>query len=268
MYLLLRFSPVLSSLGIFILMAFLLFPPASLLEWLNLEKPSVQYVATIVSFTFLMLVFTMIFIGAGQRFRDRLRFLLFPILMLASVWGIILFSDNRVFLGILWVLTPIACWVWYESLYLYWQRPVGYQAYTLERLSGDFYLLAVFLFTYALTGVQVLLQIPLWVSLLAASAVFFLIQYDLLQLQKLAVGKSLFFALLGTILSLELLIVLNLLPTHFLFFGLSVGLFFYVWLGIGTGSIKEHEEDSKSFTYLIIGSLGFILAFTSTFWLR
>ncbi|MEK0326372.1 MAG: hypothetical protein QQN63_11780, partial [Nitrosopumilus sp.] len=57
-------------------------------------------------------------------------------------------------------------WIWLESLFLYWQQSAQYQAHTLQKVAGYLYLTEIFLFSVALIGAQVLLQIPFWATFL------------------------------------------------------------------------------------------------------
>ena len=267
MYLLLRLTPIFSSLFI-LLMLLILLQPGLWLGVFGIEKSSIYLITILAALCFLCLLGTMIIIGMGLKLKVRLRFLPFSILFLTSVFAICLFSDSVIFLIALLTITPIILWAWHENIYLFWQHPFRYQAYTLERLANYFYLLNLFLFIYALTGIQILLQIPFWAVLIVAASVFMIIQYDLFMLHKLQKQKSLFFSLIGTIMGLEALMINNLLPTQFLFYGLSIMLLFYIWLGVGKQYLENPDAENKGLTYILIGGIGFIASYITSFWIR
>lgn len=264
MYILQRFTPLLvSGLHLFVCL-FLLYQPTKIFETLGIGN--IVIISIII--TTAALFFSLLIIGRGHSVGSRLRFL--PYLLISWFGGvsIFLFSENRSLLIGLSILLPVMIYLWLEVLYIYWQRTDSYQAYTLQRLANFLYVVALFLFVSGTTGLQVLVQIPMWITSIIVALVFAIMQFDLLQLHRQDWKESLIFAGLGSVLVHQLFIVLNLLPTHFYMYGLFVGLLFYVWIGIGTRFLRRQSYTQAQLSYVIIGSVGIVLLFISSLWLN
>ena len=245
----------------------MIFQPHWLLSSFELGQFSAGFIATTFFAIFALLIFTIFQIAHGQLFVTKLRFLAFPLLTFFSAFSIILFSDYGPFLYFVGFVVPLILWIWLESLYLLWQQPQSYQAYTLQSLSNYLYLITIFLFIVAATGMQVLFQAPFWLSAAIVALVFWLLQVDQLVLYKIKFPESSLFAILGTFLGMQLFFVLNLLPTHFFLYGLFISLFFYSWLGIGRQVLQRNQTISKSLPYVIIPLGGLLLTFFTSLWI-
>ena len=267
MYLLRRLLPPLLSISVFLVFFLLIFQPHWLLSRFELGQFSSGFIRVTFSLVFALLVFTIYQISRGQLLTTKLRFLAFPLLTFLSAFSILLFSDYGPLLYFVAFIVPLILWIWLESLYLLWQQPQSYQAYTLQSLSNYLYLITIFLFIVAATGIQVLFQAPFWLTAVVVALVFWLLQVDQLVLYKIKFPESALFAILGTFLGMQLFFVLNLLPTHFFLYGLFISLFFYSWLGIGRQLLQRNMTISKSMPYVIISLSGFFITFFTSLWI-
>ena len=256
-----RFTPLLVSIFPFFVYLFLLYQPVELFE-----------LGSIVALSFIIglvvIIAGLVIIGHGYPLFSRLRFSPYLIFTWIGGLSIFLFTDSRALLITLSIVIPSMLFLWLESVYIFWQRSELYQTYTLQRAAGFLYLIALFLFIAGLTGLQVLLQIPMWLTSVIVALVFGIMQFDLLQLHRLEFKESLIFAGLGSILAHQLFVVLNLLPTHFFMYGLFSSLLFYIWNGIGCQVLKRQTQKLSQLSYIIIGSLGVVILFVSSLWYR
>jgi hypothetical protein len=266
MYILLRFTPILSNLLVALLLLALHANP----EWLKslLGDLSFQKIGGIMIGVLVFFLFNLIFLGAGVKLKTRLRFYPFLLLLWFSGLTIFFYSDHQLLLQILMISLPLASWIWMESLFVFWQRSFAYQAYTLERIAGYLYLFVIFLYTAAISGLYTLLQVPFWIISIALLLGYFLIQYDLLLLHKIEKEKSLPFGLISSLLGFQLAVVLYLLPTHFFMYGLIVMLFYYSWNGLVIKSLKKQENQGNSYSYIVTSVLGGLLTIFTTLFLR
>lgn len=268
MYILLRFSPAISSIFSFILLYLLATKSPLLLRFLNLEAFTLQSIITILLVILFVFLATVIFIGAGHSFKSRLRFFPFLLFTWLSGYSILLYSDTPSILWVLIFLLPLMSWIWLESLYLFWQRSLEYQAYTLERIATYLYNITVFLVASSVIGLQVLLQLPIWITTVTIVLTFFILVQDLFHLYKLNSREVLIYALLGSVLIFELAFVLNLLPTHFFMYGLSIALFYYLWCGIINQVLRRKSRKLVVTSYLIVTSIGACLGVISSLFIR
>lgn len=267
MYFLLRLSPLLSALlslaGLSLLSSYPLWVQ-NLFGAMSLQ--------TVFVFSLLLLVLnflTLIFIGAGHPFISRLRFYPFLFFTWASGLSVFFFTEEPILQWFLIIVLPLVSWIWLENLFLFWQRSTSYQAYSLQKLGNYLYLLKLFLFTTAVIGLQVLIQLPFWFSYLLSTIGFYFIQFDLFSLHKIQSKNSFVFAAFGTILGMELLLVLNLLPTHFFLYGLIIVLFYYVWNELVLQLLKQKKRASIKITqHILTATLGAVIAFFTTYFLR
>jgi len=265
MYLLIRFTPIISSIFLGLIFIFGYFQPAWLLKAFQLNRLTLSATFNLAVISALIILSSVIIIGMGVSFVSRLRFIPFIFISWLSAFVIFLYSDQPYVVWPIIILIPAINWVWLESLYLYWQRPEFYQPYSLQRIANYFYLLEIFLFITAVIGLQILMQVPIWMILILAVLVLFYIQYDYLLLHQLDKIESLIISLLGTILAGELYLVLNLLPTHFFMYGILISIFFYLWLGIGKQILRRNKELKYIKLPMILGGLGAIAIFITSF---
>lgn len=268
MILLQRFTPLITSVLIWLTSLILFLEPKWLLGLFGLNSLTTLFVALLTLLGVLVLLGGLMLISRGFHLSARLRFFPFLLLTWLSGLSVFLFSESRGFLFVLTILIASMIFLWLESLYLFWQQPESYQASTLPQLANYLYLVMLFLFVSGLTGLQILMQIPIWLTGMIVIAIVALIQYDLLQLHNVDSRKSQIFTTIGSLLFLQLFIILNLLPTHFFMYGLISALFFYVWLGIGRQALKRELEQRSQLNYIIVSSVGFVATFISSIWIQ
>lgn len=268
MNLLRRFIPMLVSMlhaGMFL---FLLFKPQWLLRLLPASRISMALVMVFVVLSLLSLLASLYIVGHGYGMMSRLRFYPFLAISTASAFTVFMYSDYRPVLWGVGAVVPAYIWLWTESLYLFWQQPALYQPYTLQRLASYLYLLELFLFVAAAAGVQVLFQVPVWIVLPACALVYWVIQYDLLSICRIERPYAVKVAFVGTILAVQLQLVLNALPTHFLLYAGMMTLFFYAWIGLSRLSANQEPVlRSQVLPYAVVSAVGAITTFFTSLWI-
>jgi hypothetical protein len=261
MYFLLRLTPILSSVVSFFLL-YQLYRPS---EWITelLGPMSAYRLIGTVLIVILVYLLSIIFIGAGYPVRARLRFFPFLAILWGAGIGVLSFSEQSLAIWGSLMALPVLAWIWMESLYLFWQRSLAYQANTVQRIASYLYLVGIFLYSVAAVGLQIFMQIPLWLVLVVSAGIYFGVQFDYFMLQQRKREEAIVYSLIGTILSLQLVLVLNLLPTHFFLYGLTIVLFFYTWLGIITQALKRRKDGLKIRMYLTVSATGTLAVFFS-----
>ncbi|MBI4121885.1 MAG: hypothetical protein HY461_00985 [Parcubacteria group bacterium] len=264
MNLLRRFVPLLTSLLQAGILAFLLLQPDWFLGLFSFTRVNGIIVAVLVALSLLSLLAALLLIGQGYRLSSRLRFYPFLFITTASALTVFLYSDYRALLIAITLLVPMYTWIWLESLYLFWQQPVSYQPYSLQRLAAYLYLLEMFLFVAAAAGAEVLFQIPSVIVVPVAAMIYGLVQYDLLMMFRLKQPYAARVAAVGAILAFQLHIVLNALPTHFLMYAGLMVLFFYTWIGLARLATQPQGVHRKQILpYALVSSIGSFVIFVS-----
>lgn len=266
MFLLRRFTPFLCALAQGALFAFLIRRPVWLLKLLHATTIGWDHVLLTVLLSGFIILLSLFILGAGEPLYSRYRFSLFPLILSLSGFIVLLYTETPTAQYLLMAVVVTFTALWLEVLYLFWQRPDLYQPYSLQKIAGYLYLVEIFLFVAALIGVQVLVMIPAWSITLFAAAIFWLIQIDWLRLHQFDLFKATVFALFGTVMATELLVALNLLPSHFFMIGSVMALFFYAWLGIGRQFLLKEIDKPQLVTYIVVSSLGSLFTVVSTFW--
>ncbi len=264
MYTLRRFAPHLYATAVFAVFLWMYVQPQTLFGLIEVETFGLTMMMSIYAVLVVFLFATVFSIGYGRKLTSRIRFSYFPLLLLSSGYFLSLFTDYQPLLIALIGIVPVFSWFWLENIYLFWQRTALYQAYTLERLAMYFYVVTAFIFTYALTGAQVLVQIPFWSSMIIFSLGFGLLFFDSFLLHKYDPMESFLLSSLGVLLGGQLFFVLNLLPAEFSFMSSSMCLFYYLWSGLCRMLLARQKNKKLQATYITVSSVGFISILVSS----
>ena len=190
-----------------------------------------------------------------------------PIIFLLSSFGLFLFFESnfgRIFLAI---FTTLLFFLFTEHVFTYTHIPANYKPYSIEYLSLLLNILTIFFASSVGFGVQLFLNIPLWIL----SSIFFLILlfvvYGILWVSKVPVKQARPYAIAGAILSTELFIVTTFLPTGFYTNAAVITLFSYLFLGLTRARFLNTLTQKVLRRYLAIAFILFILITTTAQWL-
>lgn len=209
----------------------------------------------------------MLNIGAYHPLTSRLRFLLFPLAFAACTFQSLSFLEpGLTTLGVS-ALVSALLWVWYETLYTFWQQPERYQAYTLQRLSGSLYVVAVFFLVTGMNGFYVYLQMKFWGVTLFVAATLCLLLYDVFLLCQFEQNEALFAAAATGFLATEAFIAISYLPTQVYVEALLMAVVFYGLVGITKLWAQEDFRHSQWLPYVIVSAFCFLLTLGSSLWI-
>lgn len=214
-----------------------------------------------------VLAIGMLNVGAFHPMPSRLRFLLFPFILAGSTMALLTISEPSVMPLAVAALSTALVWIWYESLYLFWQQPMLYQPYTLQRLSSHVHVYAMFVAMSALTGIQVYLQMRFWGVVLFAGIIVASLLADVLSLSQVSREKFALALVCGAFLGIEWFVAISYLPTHVFFTGILMAIYLYVWLGVTRLWAQQTWQRAELIPYIAIGVSGFIVTIGSTLWI-
>ncbi|HBK33893.1 TPA: hypothetical protein DEP34_02555 [Candidatus Uhrbacteria bacterium] len=190
-------------------------------------------------------------------------FLLTPVLFFTSSLGAFLFLESFWSQMALGVATAVCLFFFTEQVFYYLHLPVRYQAYTIEHLSLVLHVLALYFYASIGFGLQLFLQIPLW---LIAPAILLLIVYMLAatfwvsKIEHILVRST---VITGAVLMTELFIALSWLPSGFYVNAALFTVCFYLFLGLTRAHFFENLSQAFLRRYLLV-SCGLLVMIVGT----
>lgn len=265
MHLLRRLTPILVTLAVGVSLFLIAVRPSLVL---NLFHGNIAlFLGLCVGLALFWLAVGMVHIGAFHAMDSRLRFLPFPLILVSSVFLTMSFLERGSTMLAIGLLTSVVIWLWYESLYMFWQQPEQYQPYTLQRLSVPLYLIAIFFLTTALNGLYVYLQMKFGGVLVfggLALGILFLDVYTLCQFEK---NKAQLASAASTFVALEALLAISYLPTHIYMQAILMCLMFYALVGLTRLWAQQDLRRSQVLPYILVSCVGFLVTIGSTLWI-
>lgn len=264
MYFLQRFSSFLNSIIQAAGMLFLFWQPKFFYERFELKG----IVITVLLLMAISFISSVLLVGKGVKIKQKIHFGSFLLLSWASIITVFLFNDlNSISLWLIFVL-PLLHGIWLETLFFFWQQPISYQPYTLQKLANYLYLVAIFFAVVALTGLMIYMQWPFYLIWVLLGLLFWIINFDLLILQAFEKQEAAIISAIGSVIGMQIYLVAHLLPGNFFLYAVLVALFFYLWFGIIKAYQQKRWQRKMIYSYISISSAGIIAALFTTFWIR
>lgn len=209
----------------------------------------------------------MLNIGAYHPLTSRFRFLLFPLIFVVSTFVSVSFLEPRLTALLIIALCSGLLWLWYESLYTYWQQPERYHAYTLQKLSGSLYVIGVFFVITAVNGIYVYLQMRFWGGVILVLTALFALFYDIFLLCQFERTEALIAASAASFLAAEAYIAMSYMPTQIYVEALLMAVVFYGLVGVTKLWSQEDFRRSQWLPYAIVAASCFVLTLGSSLWI-
>ncbi len=224
-------------------------------------------VGTMLGLSFFALSLGMLNIGAYHPLLSRFRFLLFPLIFVLCSFLSLSFVEPKLGPFLIILLCSGLLWLWYESLYTFWQQPERYQAYTLQRLSLPLYVVGVFFLITALNGLYVYLQLKFWGAILFLVAAVLALFYDIFLLSQFERSEALIAAFGACLLTVEAYLALSYLPTQIYIEALLMAVVFYALVGVTKLWSQEDFRRSQWLPYVLVAASCFVFTLGSSLWI-
>lgn len=170
-----------------------------------------------------------ILLGSGLKTRlVRFKFLIAPAALSTTALAFLLLVEASYLRHAIAFVVAVVLIFFFESLATYIWRHSEYEAFSLENLSGYTLTLATFFGSASVLGFAVLLDVPWFVMVIGMIIFSFLINYKLFWISKIVGRQGILTVLVLTLLQTQLIIVLRLIPLHFMTSGAIVTLVWYV----------------------------------------
>lgn len=190
-------------------------------------KPHLIYFI-ILSLIIILSAATWLIIGKGLvTVRARWLYLLTPILFLTSNILFILFLESAWVKHFLALVIAIFIAIFLENIFTYIYQHEKYQINSLENISNYLNLTSIFLFNSALFGFLIFLNIALWQLALISLAVSFILTFQTIWVNKIALETAWPHVLILCLILFEIFWTASFLPTAFYVNGLIIATAFY-----------------------------------------
>jgi len=148
-----------------------------------------------------------------------------PTLFLIAATIFYIFFNTPLLQKIFWLLVSLGLAVYLYNMWLFYKKPARYQAFTLENFSWYLHLASSFLFTSALFGLIVFINLPTLYAILLIMIFCALIFMQMWWIQKLDTPLRWWWLGVYVIVGTEFFVVLKMLPFSFYLLG-------FWWTGI------------------------------------
>ncbi len=138
-----------------------------------------------------------------------------PTVFLISSFLFYLFLNNEIIQRFFWLVVAIIITVFLYHIWLYYHKPVKYQAFTLENFSWYLNLLSSFFVISGIFGLITFVNFKLYLAFICIIIFSALIFYQIWWIEKLEVKKIIFFESLSILIALEIFFSLQVLPFNF-----------------------------------------------------
>ncbi|MBN1778948.1 MAG: hypothetical protein JW816_01890 [Candidatus Buchananbacteria bacterium] len=233
--------------------------------WLVLVQAELFYWLSVLS---LVILFLTIWQLTGRQIRkSQFWFLsISPTIFLFSAWLFFLFVEGRWLRYFYGLVFTFFLFIFLQIIYLYLHRRPKYEAYALENISNYLNVFAVFLLFSGFFGLQLFLNFNIWSILLLGGVALFLLTFELFYVSNLSFTKSRLAILIIILVSLEVCLAVNYLPTSIYVDSLIVTLTYYLMSGLARNWLLNIKEKRVIIRYVIITLVCLVLILFSAKW--
>lgn len=190
-----------------------------------------------------------------------------PFFYLISALFLFIFLEGDGLKLLLALAVSCGLWLYGENLFSFYHLPSTYQAYSLEYLSLVLYLLSSFFFTSGAYGVQIFLQLPVWVPALAVFWASLFSSVGMFWVSKVGSQVTTMFAVAGSVILSEVYLVLAMLPTSFMTNAAIFTTCLYLFLGLSRAHVLDKLTRQVLKRYLITGGLFLAVVLLTSRWI-
>lgn len=249
-----RLLSILSSLAVFIILELLFFRPRFLI-------PLVIILVVAVSLTVLSLNNWQI------KKREGWNFLITPLLFVASGFLLIIFLEGAVLNHLVIIFISVFYGVLLENIFHYLHQPINYQPYSLENIFNYVSLITGFFVYTSFFGLIIFLNFPLWVLLILSFLVTLVLIYQIIWINKVAVGAKMIYLFILSLILTEVFWVVHFWPTSYLVSGLILSLIFYLIVNLARIYLKASLTREMVKRYLLIALIVLLLTLATAQWI-
>ncbi|MFA4930448.1 MAG: hypothetical protein WC570_01105 [Patescibacteria group bacterium] len=164
------------------------------------------------------------------------------------------------------VLTVIGYFVEMQNIFTFLYHPDDYQPYALENINGYINLASFFLLVSSLYGVILFFSWPNWLAIVCTFCFASFFSWRAFHAFKIDWSISkVYIIVIGLVLA-ETALIINFLPTSYLFNGMVIIIMYYLLLNYLRDYLRHMYDKRLFLRYILISISGLILGLLTTRW--
>lgn len=226
-----------------------------------------QWVYWIAGITLVQCVGTVLFVLARKaNAREVIDFLLPVCNFLISSILFFTLIDQSIIRHIFIVLITIGYLIELHNIYIFFYQSEDYQPYALENINGYINLSAFFLLISSVYGVILYFSWPSWTSILIVFFLACFFSWRAFHSYKVAWSDGKVYIFIIGLVMAEAAMVVNFLPTSFLFNGLLLILMYYLLMNYLRDHLRHMYDRRLLIRYILISASGALIGILTTRW--
>lgn len=194
-------------------------------------------------------------------------YIIFPVLLLDSLVIFSFLSNEKLLVHGLYFLSVILIYLYLRFVYFYLVKPHLYTPSSIENISSYGNLLTVFWASSALYGLQSFLNIPVWQLAIVYLPALGLVVYQVFWASNVRGEKAIAFTFVDSLLLLEIVWVVSLLPFNYNISGFIIAVCYYMLVGLTRLQLSGKMEKKYIKMYLGYGLFCILLVLLTAQWI-
>jgi len=229
-------------------------------------KPALIYISLVLQVALLFFTFLQ-FCRESKSSKDWWNFLILPALFTIAVTAYATLGKNRLFVQALFFLDLAVLYLYLRFSFYYLIRPASYKVSAIENLSSFGSFLTFFLSAAAIYAFQSFISAPVGLLALFVMMISGLMIYQIIWVNNLKAKENLIHILVGCLVLVELAWTISFLPINYNIAGLTLAVFYYIFIGLTKHSLAGALDRTKVKQYLGFGLLSILLILLTAKWL-
>lgn len=189
-----------------------------------------------------------------------------PLLLYLAVCNFILILSPGILRHIVAVFFALACYAYFENLFLFYFNRISYQVNSLENTATFYNLMIFFLVVLNLNAINSLLNYYLWALILLLLGITFLILIQLFWILKINMPIRWVYILVILVIVMEFFWAISFLPINFYVAAMILTIIYYFILGTLRAKIVQELDKKILLRYIIISILLIIIILLTSHW--
>ena len=191
------------------------------------------------------------------------------ILPICFFTGLLVFSTlipNRTLIQALFMVNALFLYVYFRTIYNFLILPKNYKSGSLENISSYGNFLAFYFIASAMYGMQVFLNIDIWLLLLIALVFIGLIIYQMLWVNRIDPRQGVLYLIIICLILAELAWSASFLTLSYYVLGLLLAVCYYVLIGLSRFHLLNRLTKATVKAYLIFGFSSILAVLLTANW--
>ena len=207
------------------------------------------------------------FIRASKRKENWLNFLILPVLFLIGSMFFSSMVSSKWLVQLLFILNAGFAYLYFRTVYRFLIDIKEYQADGLENISSYGNFLSFYFIASAIYGLQVFLNINIWILMIALLLAILVIIYQVFWANRIDVNARFFYMLIIGLILVEMAWAASFMTLSFYILGLVLAVCYYMIIGLTRFYLLNTLSRSIIKSYLIFGFSSILLVLLTSNWI-